>query len=114
MQTNHSTPLELPMPIANFFAHETSDPQAVARCFSEDAVVIDEGHEQRGQAAIAAWNATVVRKFSFTTEPLTAETVAARTTVSAKVSGNFPGSPVTLRFHFTVAGDLISLLEIAS
>jgi hypothetical protein len=100
-------------PIVSFFTNETKDPQAVARCFTEDATVRDEEHEHRGRAAIAAWNADVVAKYGFASETLSAESVGVRTTVTVKVSGNFPGSPVQLRFAFTVAGDLISRLEIA-
>lgn len=113
MQTNHTTRLELPAPIASFFAHGATDPVAVARCFTEDALVLDEGHEHRGRAAIAAWNADVVAKYSFTTAPLAVETDGARTTVTAEVAGDFPGSPVELRFRFTMDKDLIVRLEIA-
>jgi hypothetical protein len=30
------------------------------------------------------------------------------------VTGTFPGSPIELRFHFTLHGELISRLEIGS
>lgn len=113
MQTKASEPLNLPAPVAGYFAHETADPHAIARCFSEDAVVRDEGLEHRGRTAIAQWNAKAVSKFKFTTEPLAAETVGAETTVSARVTGSFPGSPLQLRLRFTVVGELISRLEIA-
>lgn len=113
MQTKPAVSLKLLAPIASFFTHETTDPQAVAQCFSDEAVVCDEGHEHHGRAAIAAWNAVVVGKYKFTSEPLSAETVGAETTVTARVTGSFPGSPVRLRFRFTVIGDLISRLEIA-
>lgn len=99
-------------PIASFFARDAGDPQELARCFTEDGVVLDEGGLHRGRAAIAAWNAEVVAKYGFATKPLSAETIGPRTTVTAEVSGAFPGSPIQLRFGFTVAGDLISQLEI--
>lgn len=97
----------------SFFSHLASDPQAVARCFTEDAVVLDEGREHYGSAAIAAWNADVIAKYACTTEPVSSQTIGAQTTVIANVSGNFPGSPIRLRFRFTVAGDLIIRLEIS-
>jgi ketosteroid isomerase-like protein len=112
MQPKAAPSFKLPASIATFFAHETTDPQAVARCFSEDAVVVDEGHEHHGRADIATWNAQAVAKYQFATEPLMAQTVGAKTTVTARVTGSFPGSPIQLRFRFTVAGDLISRLEI--
>jgi hypothetical protein len=113
MQSKASNPLQLPAPIASFFTHETTDPQAVARCFSEDAVVHDEGHEHHGRVAIAAWNADVVAKYKLTTEPLAEETIGERTTVTARVAGSFSGSPAQLRLRFTVSGGLITRLEIA-
>lgn len=112
MQTTPTTPT-LPPPIARFFAHESVDPQAVARCFADDAVVRDEAREHHGRAAIAAWNADAVAKYGITTEPLGAETTGPRTAVTARVSGTFPGSPIQLRFVFTLAGDSIARLEIA-
>lgn len=113
MHTSTAPPPRLLPPIASFFAHEGTHPEAVAQCFSEDAVVLDEGHEHNGRAAVAAWNANVTAKYGFTSEPLAAETTGERTTVTARVSGSFPGSPIQLRFSFTVAGDLITRLEIA-
>jgi cell division septation protein DedD len=114
MQANPSTRPELLPPIARYFAHETTSPEAIARCFSEDAVVKDEGREHHGRAAIAAWNEAAVTKYEVTSEPLTAETSGERTTVTARVTGRFPGSPLELRFRFTVAGDFITRLEIMS
>jgi hypothetical protein len=35
-----------------------------------------------------------------------------KTVVTGLVSGTFPGSPVRLRFHFTIEGDKIARLEI--
>lgn len=113
MQMNPVHSRDLPPSIASFFAHQPTDPERVARCFTEGAVVLDEGQEHRGHTAIAAWNAAAVAKYAVTTEPLAAETQGACTTVRAKVSGAFPGSPIELRFRFTLCGALISRLEIA-
>ncbi|MCW5790448.1 MAG: nuclear transport factor 2 family protein [Polyangiaceae bacterium] len=103
----------LPTPIAGYFTHEASDPRALAQCFTEDALVIDEREERRGRGAIEAWNRAVTAKIAFTTQVLTVETEGDDTLVRATVSGSFPGSPVELRFRFTLEGDLISRLEIA-
>jgi hypothetical protein len=113
MHTNPTTSLQLPAPIATYFASEAVDPEAVARCFTENAVVADEHHEHRGRAAIAAWNADVVAKYGMTTEVLAADVEGGRTIVRAKVSGEFPGSPIELRFCFALEGSLITRLEIA-
>lgn len=54
------------------------------------------------------------RKYSHTLEPLSSLEGDGRIIVSAKVSGNFPGSPITLNHIFELAGDRIVSLEIRS
>lgn len=108
-----TTTLSLPAPIAGYFAHETSDPQSLAQCFTNDALVIDEREERRGREAIEDWNRAVTAKITFTTRVLAVETEGCDTLVRATVSGTFSGSPVELRYRFTLQGDLIARLEIA-
>jgi hypothetical protein len=40
--------LNLPKPVATYFTADKSDSEAVSRCFTEDAVVKDEGHTYSG------------------------------------------------------------------
>ena len=47
--------LELPKPIAAYFAADRGDSEAVARCFTDNAVVKDEGRTYDGLAAIKKW-----------------------------------------------------------
>ena len=48
--------IELPAPIAGYFAAENSDDaEALTACFSPDAVVRDEGRRIQGIAAIKTW-----------------------------------------------------------
>ena len=47
--------LNLPRPIAAYFAADSASGKAVARCFTDDAVVKDEGHTYNGRAAIKEW-----------------------------------------------------------
>jgi len=112
MQNNSSDHTTWPAPVADYFEHETTDSEAVARCFSEDAVVFDEHHEHRGRAAIAAWNHASKAKYNFKTEVLQARSLGEVVAVTTKVSGNFPGSPVELQFRFTLSAGLIQRLEI--
>ncbi len=49
--------LILPEPIAAYFAADTQNPEAVARCCTAQAVVKDEGHTHIGLDAIKAWKA---------------------------------------------------------
>jgi len=53
MQTN-AKPINLPSSIAAYFEAATRDPDRVAQCFTERAVVIDERRERRGRAAVRA------------------------------------------------------------
>lgn len=113
MQPKSPIGAALPAPLTEYFANETRSPEELARCFADDAVVIDEHHQHRGRTAIVAWNAANRAKYGFTSEPLTSVCEGDVVIVSAKVSGSFPGSPVTLRYHFTIKGGLITQLEIA-
>ena len=113
MQTSAAPPPSLPRPVLDYFAHETTDSQALAGCFTTDAVVIDERREHHGRAAIAAWNAEARAATGFRSELLGARTEGDSVLVTARVTGAFKGSPVDLRFHFTLAGALIRRLEVA-
>lgn len=113
MQTAIPTSPQLPAPVASYFAREMTAPQTLAQCFTEDALVVDERQEHRGREAIAAWSTSVTTKYTLTTEVLAAEGDTTHTTVRAKVSGNFPGSPIELSYRFTLKDDLIARLEIA-
>ncbi|HVJ16849.1 MAG TPA: hypothetical protein VM686_15520 [Polyangiaceae bacterium] len=113
MSTHSAPDLDLPSPIASYFARETTSPQALSLCFTEDATVVDERRAHHGRAAIAAWIADATGKYTFTTELLDADRTSESITVRAKLAGNFPGSPVELRYHFTLEGDRIRRLEIA-
>jgi ketosteroid isomerase-like protein len=86
--------VELPKAIAAYIAASNAhDADACAACFTDDAIVRDEGREVRSVAAIRDW--------------MDGETI-----VTCRVSGNFPGSPVELRHAFVVAGEKITRLEI--
>ena len=47
--------IQLPEPITAYFAGDKLDGDAVARCFTSDAVVKDEGRTYTGVAAIKQW-----------------------------------------------------------
>ena len=104
--------LNLPVPIAAYFDADQGDGEAVARCFSERAVVEDEGQRHSGHAAIKAWKTAASRKYSYTSEPFAQEQKEGRTIVKTRLTGNFPGSPVDLHFVFRLEGGRIAHLEI--
>jgi SnoaL-like domain len=114
MQTNADTPISLPAPIAAYFAADATDPDAVGRCFTENAVVVDERRDHRGRHAIARWKAEATAKYHYTSEPLTVDVSDTDVVVVARVTGDFPGSPVELRYCFALEGDKIAKLEITA
>lgn len=111
MGTN-ANPLDLPPSIAAYFQADTRDADRVAQCFTENAVVIDERRQHRGRTAIANWKAEATEKYHYTSEPIGIETAGIELIVTARLVGDFPGSPVTLRYHFTLEDDKIGRLEI--
>lgn len=106
--------LNLPEPIAAYFAAEPQTSDALARCFTPQASVKDEGQTHTGLAAIEAWKAASSTKYSHATQPLSVERDAGWQVVRARVSGNFPGSPVDLRYRFALERGLIASLEITA
>jgi hypothetical protein len=104
--------LDLPTPVANFFSADTSDSEAVAQCFTENAVVKDEGRTFKGRVAIRQWKADASAKYQYTSEPFVCERRDGQVIVTSRLTGNFPGSPVNLRFIFRLEGEKIESLEI--
>ena len=104
----------MPLPIVAYFAADGHDGGAVAECFTDDATVKDEGKTYTGHADISDWKANSSRKFAYTVAPFAIENADGRVVVTAKVAGNFPGSPIDLRYLFAVEGSKIASLEIKS
>jgi len=101
-------------PVANYIAAANAqDVDAVAANFSEAAVVRDERQSHQGIAAIRQWAAEVSSKYHPTVEALDVAHTDGRTLLTARVSGDFPGSPIDLRYDFTVTGGKIERLEIS-
>ncbi len=104
--------LNLPKPVAAYFTADKGDGEAVSRCFTENAVVKDEGHTHKGRAAIKEWKTDASAKYQYTCEPLACEERDGKTVVTSHLVGNFPGSPVDLRYFFRLEGDKIASLEV--
>ena len=105
-------PIDLPKPIAAYFIADKSDRTAVAQCFADNAIVKDEGHTYEGRATIAQWKANSSSKYTYTSEPFAIEDKAGKIVVTSHLVGDFPGSPVDLRYFFVLDGDKIASLEI--
>jgi SnoaL-like domain len=104
--------LNLPKPIAAYFAADKGDSETLSRCFTDNAVVKDEGHTYEGRAAIKKWKTDASTKYEYTSEPFACEQKDGKTVVTSRLTGNFPGSPVNLRYLFELEGDKIASLEI--
>ncbi|MGJ5180148.1 nuclear transport factor 2 family protein [Bradyrhizobium oligotrophicum] len=104
--------LDLPLPIVTYFTKHGRSSAGIADLFVQDATVKDEGHTYTGTAAIAAWMDESSAKYDFTSRPVASETVDGAVVVTCHVTGNFPGSPVDLRYLFQIDGDKITSLEI--
>ncbi len=109
-----STP-NLPEPIAAYFAADQRGPDAVAHCFTAHAVVRDEGRTHTGLDAIKAWKAAASAQYTYTTTPFALQRQDdGAHVVTGHVTGNFPGSPVDLRYRFRLERGLIAALEITA
>jgi hypothetical protein len=102
----------LPAPIARYFATDRNDSDALASCFTEDAVVTDEGRTHTGRAAVRAWKAASASQFTYTYESVTAQERDGKILVTSRVVGDFPGSPIDLHYVLALRGDAIASLEI--
>jgi len=106
---------DLPKPIALYIAAENSgDANLFDQCFAEDAVVRDEGKTIEGLAAIKKWKAETKKKYQHTIEALAVAEQDAKTILTNRLTGNFPGSPIELEFVFTLDRNKIASLEIRS
>ncbi|WP_445187505.1 hypothetical protein ACTXG6_10135 [Pseudonocardia sp. Cha107L01] len=123
MSLKLSEDLDVPTVISTYLAAKLgSEVDTILDCFTDDALVHDEGKDHLGRVAIRAWLGELASKYtltyrvlgahrwSATAPPTTAPTTAAALRV--EVAGNFPGSPVVLHQHFSLAGDRIAALTI--
>jgi len=99
-------------PIAAYFTADTQGPDAVAQCFTMQGVVKDKGQTHTGREAIKAWKAEYSTLYTCTTQPSSVKLIDDVHAVRARVTGNFPGSPIDLNFLFRLERGLIARLEI--
>jgi len=104
---------ELPAPIARYFeADRAEGSHAIAQCFTGTATVRDEGSTYVGRESIRRWKEEASRKYSYTVDPFSVAEESGRTLVTAHLAGDFPGSPVDLRYVFVLEDGKIAELEI--
>jgi hypothetical protein len=103
--------MNLPIVIADLVkAQNNFDSVAYSNCFSETALVFDEGKTYNGKIEIQQWIKKANKEFQPVMKPI--EYSATEEILKAEVSGNFPGSPVVLSYHFKLKDGLIQSLKI--
>jgi hypothetical protein len=106
---------EIPQPIRSYYqAKNRHDIDAMLVPFSDEAIVVDEGQTHADRAAIRDWMVKMTAKYRVTAEIAEAAYASGVWKVACLVSGNFPGSPATLRYRFTLQGEAITRLEIGA
>ena len=93
-------------------AQNSFDSIAYANCFSETAVVFDEGKKHNGRLEIQDWIQESNEKYKSVMKPLEYTENGSSGVLSAECSGTFPGSPITLKFHFDIIGGEIQQLKV--
>jgi hypothetical protein len=107
--------MHLPKAIERFMSSENAhDIDALAECFASDATVRDEGRTRAGLADIAAWRRETREKYRHIVEPVAVAERDGKLVVATRVTGDFPGSPITLDFVFRLEDGKIASLEIES
>jgi hypothetical protein len=104
---------KLPEILARYFTSANAhDVEKMMVFFAREALVRDEGREHHGLDAIRGWIRETIEKYDYTVEPTAYTEHDGRQTVTALVSGTFPGSPASIHYEFTLARGKILLLEI--
>ncbi|SHF03346.1 hypothetical protein [Chryseobacterium sp. OV279] len=83
---------------------------AYANCFTENAEVYDEGKNHNGKTEIENWIDKANKEYQATMKPLHYN--ENDNILSAEASGNFPGSPIVLKYHFQLSEGYIQSLKI--
>ena len=105
----------LPKAVATYIeAYNSRNRDLAAACFADDALVHDEARDHRGRADIAEWIGETIEKYRPTLTPGTVDERDGQPVVAMTVSGSFPGSPVTLAFHFRIERGRIAGLNIGA
>lgn len=113
MHNHPESVTSLPPIIAEYFAAANDGRiDDATSCFAENSRVYDEDQNHIGHDSIRAWVAETTQKYQPKTELLRAIETSDTFVATAKVSGNFPGSPADLNYSFTLANQKISTLSI--
>jgi ketosteroid isomerase-like protein len=114
-KTQVSPPTAIPAAVTAWLAaHAAHDADAEVAQVADDIVVVDDGHTYRGREAVRDWSTGASTEYHYTATVLQSEVDGDETVVTARLEGNFPGSPIELRYRFTLTEGQISALVIGA
>jgi ketosteroid isomerase-like protein len=93
-------------------AQNNFDSKAYLECFTDSAIVYDEGKTHIGKAEIRQWIEQANDEYQSSMKPTNYDQSGSNAVLTAEVSGTFPGSPIVLQFHLVLKDDLIGSLKI--
>lgn len=107
--------MKLPKVISDLLTTQQKfDSKAYADCFSETAIVLDEGSMHKGHKEIQQWNEKTNLKYKTILDPIGFVTIGDANILTTKVSGSFEGSPIVLNYHFELKNGKIEGLKITN
>lgn len=105
--------MDMPSIVNMYFdADSRNDADTLLKTLAVEAAVEDENARHQGIVAIREWWLAAKRATQYRAEPVESTVDGDKAIVRARVSGQFPGSPVTLAYTFTIRDDKIVRLEI--
>jgi len=93
-------------------AQNEFDALTYANLFSETAEVFDEGKMHKGRLEIERWIDHSNKNYKSVMKPLEYTENGTSSVLSAECYGTFPGSPITLKFHFDIVDGQIQHLKV--
>lgn len=93
-------------------AQNEFDAVTYANLFSETAEVFDEGKTHKGRLEIERWIDHSNKNYQAVMKPQEYTQNGTTSILTAECSGTFPGSPITLKFHFDIIDGQIQHLKI--
>ena len=106
---------KIPVVVAELIsAQNQHDTESFLQCFSENAIVYDEGKTHVGKDEIREWNESTNAKYNISLELLETNVEGEEITLSVRVSGTFEGSPIELKYHMELKDEKIKLLRISN
>ena len=93
-------------------AQNEFDAVTYANLFSETAEVFDEGKTHKGRLEIERWIDHSNKNYQAVIKPLEYTEKGTTSILTAECSGTFPGSPISLKFHFDIVAGQIQHLKV--